>query len=136
MSPHKPGPLGPLLLGSSILLSAAGQLGMKAGMQTLADSGAHAATQLAALAPVIEWTVGGLAAYGLSLIAWLAVLARYPLSYAYPLLGLSYVLVYAGATHWERLHETATPLRTAGTLLILLGAALVSRSGARPSRPS
>ena len=29
---------------------------MKAGMQTLADSGAHAATQLAALAPVIEWT--------------------------------------------------------------------------------
>ena len=80
--------------------------------------------------------LGGLAAYGLSLIAWLAVLARYPLSYAYPLLGLSYVLVYAGATHWARLQETATPLRTAGTLLILLGAALVSRSGARPSRPS
>lgn len=139
MSRHKPGPLGPLLLGSSILLSAAGQLGMKAGMQALADSGAqaavHAAT-LAALAPAIEWTVAGLAAYGLSLVAWLAVLARYPLSYAYPLLGLSYVIVYVGATHWDRLHETATPLRTAGTLLILLGAALVSRSDTRPSQPS
>jgi len=32
-----------------------------------------------------------------------------------------------GATHWPLLAETATPLRTLGTLLILVGVGLVSR---------
>jgi len=59
-------------------------------------------------------------------VCWLAVLVRYPLSYAYPLLGLAYVLVYAGATLWPRLAEPASLLRTGGTLLILAGVALVT----------
>jgi undecaprenyl phosphate-alpha-L-ara4N flippase subunit ArnE len=82
----------------------------------------------------IFWTVVGLFAYGLSLLAWLAVLVRYRLSYAYPLLALSYVLVYVGATNWPQLAEHATPQRTAGTLLILVGVALVSLTGDRKSR--
>jgi hypothetical protein len=39
---------------------------------------------------------------------------------------LSYVLVYFGAIHWQRLHETASTPRALGTLLILGGVALVS----------
>lgn len=122
--------LGRALLASSIVLSAVGQLGMKAGMQelhALATRGvAMSAASWGELAPAIEWTLAGLAAYGLSLLCWLAVLVRYPLSYAYPLLGLAYVLVYIGATHWERLAEPASVLRTGGTLLILAGVALVT----------
>ena len=122
--------LGRVLLASSIVLSAAGQLGMKAGMQelhALATRGVEfAAASWSELAPAIEWTTAGLTAYGLSLLCWLAVLVRYPLSYAYPLLGLAYVLVYVGATHWPRLLEPASALRTGGTLLILAGVVLVT----------
>lgn len=120
----------------SICLSAVGQLCMKAGMQALHSAGAGAvlpvsAASLASLRGPVLWTVSGIASYCISLLVWLGVLIRYPLSYAYPLLSLSYVLVYVGATHWARLMEPATPLRTAGTLLILAGVALVSLTEGR-----
>jgi multidrug transporter EmrE-like cation transporter len=131
--------LGVVALSASIVLSALGQLGMKAGMQNLrlARAGGELAWSLAASSPLrgaLVWTVAGLCAYGLSLLAWLAVLVRYRLSYAYPLLALSYVLVYVGATSWSQLAEPATPERTIGTLLILAGVALVSLTGERAGR--
>lgn len=122
--------LGRALLACSIVLSAAGQLGMKAGMQELHALPARGVDLATAawndLAPAVEWTFAGLTAYGLSLVCWLAVLVRYPLSYAYPLLGLAYVLVYLGATQWPRLAEPASLVRTGGTLLVLAGVALVT----------
>jgi undecaprenyl phosphate-alpha-L-ara4N flippase subunit ArnF len=114
--------LGLALLVSSIVLSAVGQLCMKAGMKELHAAGSW---WVDGFAPIV-WTVAGLTAYVCSLFAWLAVLVRYPLSFAYPVLSLSYILVYLGATNWPLLAETATPMRTAGTLLILAGVALVS----------
>ena len=88
------------------------------------------------LRDALFFTAAGLLAYGLSLLAWLAVLVRYRLSYAYPLLALSYVLVYAGATQWPELAEAATPQRTIGTLLILAGVALASLTRGRASHNS
>lgn len=131
--------IGLMLLLCSIVLSAVGQLAMKVGMQQLSLlSVAHKLsptfTSVPALEPALFWTAGGLASYGLSLLVWLAVLVRYPLSYAYPLLSLSYVLVYIGATQWERLMEPATTLRTAGTSLIIAGVVLVSLTNERGSR--
>ena len=130
--------LGIALLLCSIVLSAAGQLCMKAGMQELHAVGNPLAQGMGpdsagSLVGPIAWTVTGLGAYGCSLLSWLAVLVRYPLSFAYPTLSLSYILVYVGATHWPLLAETATPLRTLGTLLILVGVGLVSRD-VRPER--
>lgn len=114
-----------LLLAASIALSAAGQLCMKAGMQTLA---ALASTEGAAVftAPVLAWTGIGLASYALSMLTWLGVLTRLPLSLAYPLLSVSYILVYVGATHWPLIAESATPVRSVGTLLIAAGVFLSS----------
>jgi undecaprenyl phosphate-alpha-L-ara4N flippase subunit ArnF len=131
--------IGAAALSASIVLSALGQLGMKAGMQNLklARAGGEIAWSLASSPPLRDallFTAGGLAAYGLSLLAWLAVLVRYRLSYAYPLLALSYVLVYLGATRWPELAEAATPQRTVGTLLILAGVVLASLAGGRASR--
>jgi multidrug transporter EmrE-like cation transporter len=131
--------VGAACLGASIVLSALGQLGMKAGMQNLklARAGGEIAWSLASAPPLRDalfFTGAGLAAYGLSLLAWLAVLVRYRLSYAYPLLALSYVLVYVGATQWPLLAEVATPQRTLGTLLILAGVALASLTGDRAHR--
>jgi undecaprenyl phosphate-alpha-L-ara4N flippase subunit ArnF len=130
--------LGLAAIAGSVLLSAIGQLGMKAGMVAL--KGVLDATgqppPLAALREPLTWTVSGLVAYACSLALWLVVLARYPLSVAYPLLSLSYVCVYLGATVWPRLAEPATPLRTVGTLLILLGVAFVSFSRSRAPDPA
>ena len=77
------------------------------------------------------WTATGLVSYAVSLCLWLIVLVRYPLSIAYPLLSLSYICVYAGATFWPRLAETATLSRSLGTIAILVGVAIVyfDRSG-------
>jgi undecaprenyl phosphate-alpha-L-ara4N flippase subunit ArnF len=121
------------LIGASILLSAVGQLCMKAGMHALAETAAT--TWLSGLleGSALFWTLTGLLSYGVSMLAWLAVLTRYPLSLGYPLLSLSYVLVYVGATHWPALMETATPTRTGGTLLIAAGVAIVSLTGRRQS---
>jgi undecaprenyl phosphate-alpha-L-ara4N flippase subunit ArnF len=120
---------------ASIVLSASGQLTMKAGMQALHGAVEHGEV-LAASGPqlraAIIWTACGLASYGVSMLSWLAFLTRYPLSLAYPLLSISYVLVYVGATHWPLLMEPATPLRSAGTLLITVGVAVVSASPNEP----
>lgn len=116
---------------TSIVLSAAGQLAMKVGMRELHRSGigelgnAH----WEAIAPAVSWTLVGVAAYAVSMLAWLLVLARHPLSYAYPFLGASYVIVYAVATQWSALGEPSSPLRTLGTLLVVAGVVLVSSSG-------
>jgi len=119
--------LGLVALAGSVLLSAAGQLGMKAGMLTLHGArGLSETSSFADMQSSFLWTGAGLVAYGASLVLWLIVLVRYPLSKAYPLLSLSYVCVYLGATLWPKLGETATPLRTFGTLLILAGVAFVS----------
>ena len=131
--------IGAACLAASIVLSALGQLGMKAGMQNLklARAGGEIAWSALSTPPLRDalfFTAAGLAAYGLSLLAWLAVLVRYRLSYAYPLLALSYVLVYVGATQWPALAEVPTPQRTIGTLLILAGVALASITGGRASR--
>ena len=130
MNPPEKHRFGLALLATSIVLSAVGQLFMKLGMQELRASLAAAAAAQS-LAPPMAWVACGLTAYGLSMLAWLLALLRYPLSFAYPLLSLSYLLVYVGATQWDRLHETASPARTLGTLLILIGVVFVYGSAGR-----
>jgi undecaprenyl phosphate-alpha-L-ara4N flippase subunit ArnF len=118
-------------LAASIVLSAWGQLAMKVGMRDLhrVGIGELANADWTAIGPAVSWTILGVAAYGVSMLAWLLVLARYPLSYAYPFLGMSYVLVYAVATQWSALAEPSSPLRTLGTLLVVAGVVLVSSTG-------
>lgn len=121
---------GVLALTTSIVLSALGQLCMKVGMQKMhlvADTFLSVEpSDWSLLEPAVWWTTIGLAAYALSLASWLLVLVRFPLSYAYPFLGLSYVLVYVGATQWSELAEPVTPLRTVGTILVIAGVAILS----------
>jgi undecaprenyl phosphate-alpha-L-ara4N flippase subunit ArnF len=119
-----------LALVGSVLLSAWGQLSMKLGMQEL-DRALTLDCQLSDLAGMrtpATWTAIGLVSYGISLCLWIVVLVRFPLSFAYPLLSLSYGCVYLGAVFWPRLAETPTLSRSLGTLLILAGVALVSMS--------
>ncbi len=64
--------------------------------------------------------------YAISVLLWLVVLSRVPLSYAYPMVSLSYVLVIL-ASKWI-LGESISWIRWVGVLLICLGVALIARS--------
>ena len=112
---------------ASVVLSACAQLLMKAGMLDLHGLGADFANPGPELLPAVAWVLGGLGCYALSMMFWLAALTRYELSMAYPLLSLSYVLVYLGAVWWPRLGETVSFAKTAGIVLIVLGVVLVTR---------
>jgi multidrug transporter EmrE-like cation transporter len=91
--------------------SAIGIAAMKAG---LATTPLH-------LAPFLA----GLATYVVGLVTGVILVAVYPLSLAYPIVvGLSLVLLGGLSALW--LGETLTPTRLAGTVLVILGVALLA----------
>jgi undecaprenyl phosphate-alpha-L-ara4N flippase subunit ArnF len=119
-----------------ILASALAQVLLKIGVLRAAcqpawDAGPWVQWLASCQTPGLGWIAAGLASYAISLLAWLQVLARLPLSAAYPLLGISYVLVYGAAAALPVLAEELTPMRTVGVLLVACGAGMVSAT-ARP----
>ena len=68
----------------------------------------------------------GLACYLASMLVWLRALGELPLSVAYPLLSLSYPLVYIAALLLPGFHETLSSTRVAGLLLASIGIALLA----------
>lgn len=67
-----------------------------------------------------------LCAYGLSVVVWLVGLSRVPVSQAYPLLSLGYVINIGLA--WWLLGEVPTAQRVVGVGVIIAGVVLVARS--------
>jgi undecaprenyl phosphate-alpha-L-ara4N flippase subunit ArnF len=70
----------------------------------------------------------GLLAYAISMLCWFFALQSLPLSHAYPLLSISYVLVYllAAVMLWPK--EQITAQKTAGVALVFLGVWLAGSS--------
>ncbi|WP_145490649.1 4-amino-4-deoxy-L-arabinose-phosphoundecaprenol flippase subunit ArnF [Yersinia aleksiciae] len=68
----------------------------------------------------------GLTGYALSMLCWFFALRYLPLNRAYPLLSLSYALVYLAAVLLPWFNEAATLLKTIGAVFILLGIWLIS----------
>jgi drug/metabolite transporter (DMT)-like permease len=67
-----------------------------------------------------------LAAYGLSVVVWIVGLSRVPVSQAYPLLSLGYVLNIGLA--WWLFGEVPNAQRVIGVGVIIAGVVLVARS--------
>ncbi|MBR9728827.1 4-amino-4-deoxy-L-arabinose-phosphoundecaprenol flippase subunit ArnF [Shewanella intestini] len=63
----------------------------------------------------------GLCCYALSMLCWVMALKHLPLSTAYPILSLSYVLVYLGAISLPWLNEAVSSAKMLGIGFILLG---------------
>lgn len=110
----------------SVSLSALAQLALKAGTSAVAASRpGTVAEELGGMAqsPMVYL---GLGLYGLGAAIWLFVLARAPLSLAYPFVGLGFILtMFAGVVAFQ---EELTPARIVGTVLIAAGCVLVARS--------
>ena len=103
----------------SAFLNAAGQIFFKAARTVHSD-----APLLSLFAQPEVW--GGLIVYGLSSICWLWVLARTPLSFAYPILSLTFpIVVGASAIFFS---ELVLPLRWMGVGMIMLGVSFLART--------
>jgi len=68
----------------------------------------------------------GAATYIISIFFWIYGLSKVDLSYAYPFLALSYVLILVGS--WYFLGESISTLRIIGVLIICAGVLIVARS--------
>ncbi|QUY50330.1 4-amino-4-deoxy-L-arabinose-phosphoundecaprenol flippase subunit ArnF [Serratia plymuthica] len=78
---------------------------------------------------------GGIFGYALSMLCWFFALHHLPLNRAYPLLSVSYALVYLAAVILPWFNESATLLKTLGTLFILLGVWLInSKAGVKTAQ--
>lgn len=69
--------------------------------------------------------IAGLSCYASSMFCWVIALKRLALSIAYPLLSLSYVVVYIAAVSLPWIGESFSWTKALGVLLILLGIYLV-----------
>jgi multidrug transporter EmrE-like cation transporter len=118
-----------VLILSGVLLNAAAQLLLKSATGPLgAFTRFDAATLLASilvLARSVPFWIG-MACYGASLCVWLGALSRAPVSIAYPMLSIGYVVVAFASVLW--LGETLSPGKILGIALICVGVVLVSRS--------
>jgi drug/metabolite transporter (DMT)-like permease len=116
------------ILFCGVLLNALAQLGLKAATRTtgpLLAGDAHVWQRGLGLltVPSLWWA---LSAYGLSVVVWLVGLSRVPVTQAYPLLSLGYVINIGFA--WWLLGEVPNLQRVAGIAVIVLGVLLVARS--------
>jgi multidrug transporter EmrE-like cation transporter len=117
------------LLIVSVVLATAGQLTLKAAMSSIGRIGTAQVndagqTVFKAVKEPLLWI--GLALFGLSAMFWLVVLSRVDLSIAYPLVGVSYIVIVSLARFI--FHEHVPTLRWMGVSLIALGIALVGVS--------
>ena len=111
-----------LVLGA-VAFSAAGQLLLKSGAERLAGLGR---VEFLAAACRDAHVLLGLAAWAASTVCWLYVLRVAPLSRAYGLTSLTYVLVLVASVslfgeHVRRLHVVGTALIVAGIACLLTG---------------
>jgi multidrug transporter EmrE-like cation transporter len=111
-----------------VLLNAAAQLLLKAGtnrvgefafsLENLVPVGA----KLAASPPILA----GLACYGVSVVVWILALSRVPVSVAYPMLSVGYIVNAIAA--WMLFGESLTAQKLVGIGFIVVGVWLVARA--------
>lgn len=117
-----------LLLIPAILLQTTGELLFKTGMNRIGGfdftpAAIRATLPKILLSPFI-WI--GFVGFAGGAVFWLAVLSRVPLSLAYPILALSYLVVVVEA--WLFLHERVSWQRFAGVLIVVVGVIVVGLS--------
>jgi len=116
-----------VLVSLSVLLSATAQILLKHGMvssavrEALGNGDAVAAVVAIALSPAV---LGGLTAFAASVLLWLYVLARVPLSTAYPFVALGIAITVAAG--WLLFGEPLAWPKLLGVAFILAGILIVA----------
>jgi len=113
---------------AGVILNALAQLGLKMATTATGEIGGNGSAFVAAgrqLAMSVPFWLA-LTAYGVSVLVWIVGLSRVPVSQAYPLLSLGYVINIGLA--WWLLGEVPNVQRVAGIAVIVAGVILVTRS--------
>ncbi len=117
----------------SVAFATAGQFTLKSAMNHVTEGAAHSSSAVDTLVRAAReprlWA--GLALFGISAIFWLVVLSKVPLSFAYPFVGVSYIVIVLVAR--LVLHEHVPTLRWVGVAVVAAGIAIVGLSFRRMS---
>jgi drug/metabolite transporter (DMT)-like permease len=108
---------------ASVVLGIVGQVSLKKGMMLSGSTGLTLSLIKVIFTPYIFL---GLVLYGVAMLLWLSILSRVELSYAYPLLSLSYAFIILAS--WLIFKEHISLLRLMGVLFICLGVIMVGKS--------
>lgn len=116
------------LLLTGVLLNAAAQLFLKTGtlrigefafsINNIIPVGWQLATQ--------PFIVAGVGCYAISLVVWIMGLSRVPVSIAYPMLSIGYIVSAIAA--WYLFGESLGPQKLFGIGFIIIGVTLVAKS--------
>jgi multidrug transporter EmrE-like cation transporter len=130
-----------------VLLSVTGQLNLKRGVSNVSDNIKQQDSEIiktensesnkneTKIKKIIQLLISaflnprviiGLFCYFAGMILWLLILSREDLSFAYPILGSSYILIVASS--WLFLNEAVSPIRWLGAAIISLGVILIAKS--------
>ena len=113
---------------AGVLLNAAAQLFLKAGTNRIGEF----AFSLENVMPIgmkiasSPFILSGLACYGVSVVVWILGLSRVPVSIAYPMLSVGYIVNAFAA--WFLFGESVTAQKLVGIGFIVVGVYLVARS--------
>jgi multidrug transporter EmrE-like cation transporter len=116
------------LILAGVLLNAAAQLCLKAGTNAIG----HFNFTLDNLIPIgmriafQPWIIGGLSCYVISVVVWIMALSRVPVSVAYPMLSIGYIVNAFIAHFW--FGEALAAQKLLGIGFIVVGVVLVARS--------
>ncbi len=113
---------------TGVLLNAAAQLLLKAGTNRIGEF----AFSLDNVVPIgikvasSPFVLGGLACYAVSVVVWIMALSRVPVSVAYPMLSIGYIVNAVAA--WMLFGESLAAQKLVGIGFIVVGVWLVARS--------
>jgi len=117
-----------LIIVAGVLLNAAAQLLLKAGTSAFATIGIDRTAIILSIFKIVTEPriFGGLLCYVFSVGIWIVALSRVPVSVAYPMLSIGYVVNAVAA--WYLFGENLSASKLAGIGIIIFGVLLVSRS--------
>jgi multidrug transporter EmrE-like cation transporter len=113
---------------AGVLLNAAAQLLLKAGTNRVGEF-AFAMDNLVPIGAKLAlnpFILGGLACYVVSVVVWILALSRVPVSVAYPMLSIGYIVNALAA--WMLFGESLGAQKLVGIGFIVIGVFLVARS--------
>lgn len=116
------------LIFTGVMLNAAAQILMKTGTNSIG----YFEFSIENILPIswklaTEWhIVVALFCYALSVIIWILALSRVPVSIAFPLLSMAYIVTAVAA--WYLLGEALSLTKVAGIVVIILGVIIISRA--------
>jgi len=116
------------LIFTGVMLNAAAQILMKSGTNAIGHFDFSASNILPiGMKLATEWhIIVALCCYAFSVVIWILALSRVPVSIAFPMLSMAYVVNAVAA--WYLLGEAFNPTKLVGMGVIILGVIIISRA--------